>query len=223
MASSASTTVLSDAALRPARWRASSCRPKLGGALKTSQPPPRPRPSAAPCWPIRRRSWSREHRASCQRRAHAQSVRAARARLRQSSAALRSTRRASATFKRGAPQGGLETESDVARTLHVHTLLVLAGPFFLSRHSGVRWGGFPVPSLVNWGTYIHTIIYIYNEEKALQFRSDGPTRPVLQILQLRRRYMCLPAPGRRTAQPQPQHNVHSRVRRRHRASPMLGV
>ena len=36
MARSASTTVLSEAALRPARWRASSCRPKIGGALKTS-------------------------------------------------------------------------------------------------------------------------------------------------------------------------------------------
>jgi len=46
VARSASTTVLSEAALLPARWRASSCRPKLGGALKTSHPPPRPRPSA---------------------------------------------------------------------------------------------------------------------------------------------------------------------------------
>ena len=35
----ASTTVLSEAALLPARWRASSCRPKLGGALKTSRAP----------------------------------------------------------------------------------------------------------------------------------------------------------------------------------------
>jgi len=82
VASSASTTVLSDAALSPARWRASSCRPKLGGALNTSHPPPRPRASAAPGWPIRRRIWCA--RAPCQlRRAHARSVRAARARLRQ--------------------------------------------------------------------------------------------------------------------------------------------
>ena len=57
-------------------------------ALKTSHLPPRPRPSAAPCWPIRRRSWSREHRASCGSRARASA----------SSAALRSTSRASATF-----------------------------------------------------------------------------------------------------------------------------
>jgi hypothetical protein len=77
--SSASTTVLSEAALRPARWRASSCRPKLGGALKTSHPPPRQRPSAAPCWPISRRSWSREHRASCGSRMQGR----ARARVRQ--------------------------------------------------------------------------------------------------------------------------------------------
>jgi hypothetical protein len=74
---------VSEAALRPARWRASSCLHKLGGALKTSHPPPRPRPSAPPCWPIRRRSWSREHRARELWRAHARSVRAARARLRQ--------------------------------------------------------------------------------------------------------------------------------------------
>jgi hypothetical protein len=98
---------LSEAALRPARWRASSCRPKLGGALKTSHPPPRQRPSAAPCWPIRRRGWSREHRASCGSRMRGPS--GPRARASASSAALRSTRRASAAFKRGASQGALES------------------------------------------------------------------------------------------------------------------
>jgi len=61
-------------------------------------------------------------RAPCQlRRAHARSVRAARARLRPSasrsaaSAALKSTRRASATFKRGAPEA--PSRGDDAGTL----------------------------------------------------------------------------------------------------------
>jgi hypothetical protein len=73
----------------------------------TRRPPPRPRASAAPCWPIRRRSWSREHRASCGTRLRGPS--GPRARASASSAALRSrTRRASATFKRGAPQGPRE-------------------------------------------------------------------------------------------------------------------
>ena len=90
-----------------------SCKPKIGGALKTSHPPPRPRPSAAPCWPIHRRSWSREHRASCGTRMRGPSplpLRPVRphARASASSAALRSTRRASATFKRGASQGRRE-------------------------------------------------------------------------------------------------------------------
>jgi len=116
VASSASTTVLSDAALRPARWRASSCRPKLGGALKTSQPPPRPRPSAAPCWPIRRRSWSREHGVSCGERMRDPS--GPRARASASNAALRSTRRASATFKRGASQA--PSRGDDAGTFRSH-------------------------------------------------------------------------------------------------------
>jgi hypothetical protein len=51
-------------------------------------------------WPIRRRSWSREHRASCGERMRDPS--GPRALVSASSAALRSTRRASATFKRGA-------------------------------------------------------------------------------------------------------------------------
>ena len=51
---------------------------------------------------IRRRSWSREHRASCGSRMRGPS--GPRARASASSAALRSTRRASATFKRGASQ-----------------------------------------------------------------------------------------------------------------------
>jgi hypothetical protein len=74
-------------------------------------------------------------RAPCQlRRAHARSVRAARAHLRPPasrsarSAALRSTRRASATFKRGAPEAPSRGDD--------------AGTFFLG-------GGFPV---VNWGS-----------------------------------------------------------------------
>ena len=86
MASSASTTVLSDAALRSARWRASSCRPKLGGRLKTSH---------AAASTTSKRSAMLAHpstelvaRAPCQlRREHARSViksvRAVRARLRQ--------------------------------------------------------------------------------------------------------------------------------------------
>ena len=106
MASSASTT-LGGGSASGSLWRASSCRPKLGGALKTSHPPPRPRASAAPCWPIRRRSWSREHRASCGSRMRGPS--GPRARASASSAALRSTRRASAAFKRGASQGALES------------------------------------------------------------------------------------------------------------------
>jgi len=56
--------------------------------------------SAAPCWPIRRRSWSREHRASCGKRMR--DLSGPHARVSASSAALRSTRRASATFKREA-------------------------------------------------------------------------------------------------------------------------
>ena len=70
--------------------------------------------SAAPCWPIRRRIWSREHRASCGERMRDRSGPRARVsavppqQRRLSCAALRSTRRASATFKRGAPQGALE-------------------------------------------------------------------------------------------------------------------
>ena len=128
--------LLSEAALRPARWRASSCRPKLGGALKTSHPPPRQRPSAAPCWPIRRRSWSREHRASCGSRMRGPS--GPRARASASSAALRSTRRASATFKRGAPQG---PSSRPSRWL-----------FFLR-------GRLPL-TVVNWGSIYLSIIYL---------------------------------------------------------------
>ena len=61
-----------------------------------------PRPNAAPCWPIRRRSWSREHRASCGERMRDPSGPHARASA--SSAAFRSTSRASATLKRGAPR-----------------------------------------------------------------------------------------------------------------------
>ena len=113
-----------------ARWRASSCRPKLGGALKTSHPPPRPRASTAPCWPIRRRSWSREP-VPVLRRAHARSVRAARARLRQQRPALRSTR-LDKTRKRDVQTGGGEAPSRGARRWH----------FFLG-------GGFPV---INWGS-----------------------------------------------------------------------
>ena len=79
--------------------------------MNTSHPPPRPRASAAPCWPTpstrRRRSWSREHRASCGERMRDPS--GPRACVSASSAALRSTRRASATFKRGGPQGALES------------------------------------------------------------------------------------------------------------------
>jgi hypothetical protein len=67
-----------------------------------SHPPPRPRPNAAPCWPIRQRSWSREHRASCGERMRDPS--GPRALVSASSAALRSARRASAAFKRGAPE-----------------------------------------------------------------------------------------------------------------------
>jgi hypothetical protein len=85
VARSASTTVLSDAALRPARWRASSCRPKLGGALKTSHPPPRPHVRAQRhAGPSVDGPGQLVARAPCQlRRAHARSVRATRARLRQ--------------------------------------------------------------------------------------------------------------------------------------------
>jgi hypothetical protein len=80
--SSASTTVLSEAALRPARWRASSCRPKLGGALNEDLTPA----ASTTC----ERSAMLAHpstelvaQAPCQlRRAHARSVTAARARLR---------------------------------------------------------------------------------------------------------------------------------------------
>ena len=92
-------------AIIPARWRASSCRPKLGGALNTSHPPPRPRASAAPCWPIRRRSWSREHRASCGERMRDPSgprARVSASRERRLEVNLRSRQETSATFKRGA-------------------------------------------------------------------------------------------------------------------------
>jgi hypothetical protein len=54
-----------------------------------------------------RRSWSREHRASCGERMRDPS--GPRACVSASNAALRSTRRASATFKRGGPQGALES------------------------------------------------------------------------------------------------------------------
>jgi hypothetical protein len=124
---SASTTVLSEAALRPARWRASSCRPKLGGALKTSQPPPRPRASAAPCM-LAHPSTELVARAPCQlRRAHARSVRAARARLRQQRRLEVDT-----TRKRDAQTGGPAGPSRGND----------AGTFFLG-------GGFPVD---NWGS-----------------------------------------------------------------------
>jgi hypothetical protein len=103
--SSASTTVLSDAALRPARWRASSYR-------VTAQAPRvvRPRASAASAM-LAYPSTELVARAPCQlRRAHAQPVRAARARLRQQRR-LRSTSRASATFKRGCRTGSLRPET----------------------------------------------------------------------------------------------------------------
>jgi hypothetical protein len=98
--------------------------PKLGGALKTSHPPPRPRVRAQrQCWPIRRRSWSREHRASC---GHSCGTRmrgpsGPRARASASSAALRSTSRASATFKWGGPHRG-PLRGDHAGTFHGHVL-----------------------------------------------------------------------------------------------------
>ena len=78
--------------------------------------PPRPRPNAAPCWPIRRRSWSREHRASCGERMRDPSGPCARASA--SSAAFRSTSRASATLKRG---GGAQAPS--RGDVHAGTLL----------------------------------------------------------------------------------------------------
>jgi hypothetical protein len=116
-----------------------SCKPKIGGALKTSHPPPRPRPSAAPCWPIHRRSWSREHRASCGTRMRGPSplpLRPVRphARASASSAALRSTRRASATFKRGAPQA--PSSCDHAGTFRVYPLVLLMDSFRIAGGSG---------------------------------------------------------------------------------------
>ena len=80
---SASTTVLSEAALRPARWRASSCRPKLGGALKASHPPPRPRVRSA-CASAGPSVDGAGRASTCRlRHPHARPVRAALARLRQ--------------------------------------------------------------------------------------------------------------------------------------------
>jgi len=80
---------------------------KLGGALNTSHPPPRPRASAAPCWPIVP-STELVARAPCQlRRAHARPVRAARARLRQQRR-LEVDKSRKRDVQTGAPQGALE-------------------------------------------------------------------------------------------------------------------
>jgi hypothetical protein len=131
--------VLSEAALRPARWRASSCRPKLGGALKTSHPPPRPRPNAAPCWPIRRRSWSREHRASCGERMGDPS--GPRALVSASSAALYEVDK---TRKRdvqtGGPTGAVESDA------HAGTFLPEVREFIT-----ISRGRLPL-TVVNWGS-----------------------------------------------------------------------
>jgi hypothetical protein len=145
----------------PARWRSSSCpcRPKLGGALNTSHPPPRPRPSAAPCWPIRRRSWSRERRASCgpsgphATRASPLSASSAALRCRQAAQARRSIN----GERRRRPREGPSRGDD-------------AGCFFLG-------GGFPV---VNWGK-VETVSVKYlgrgaRTQESAQRVGDGPNR-----------------------------------------------
>jgi hypothetical protein len=73
-----------------------------------------PRASAAPCWPIRRRSWSREHRASCGERMRDPS--GPRARVSASSAALRSTSRQDAQARRsnGGRRRALESVTTLA-------------------------------------------------------------------------------------------------------------
>jgi len=102
VARSASTTVLSEAALRPARWRASSCRPKLGGALKTSVAPAASTTSKRSAM-LAHPSTELVARAPCQlRRAHARSVRAVRARLRQ-----QRRLEVDKTRKRGVQTGGV--------------------------------------------------------------------------------------------------------------------
>eukprot|EP00964_Phaeocystis_antarctica_P092671 scaffold59641_cov30-Phaeocystis_antarctica.AAC.1 len=69
--------------------------------MKTSHPLPQSRASAA----IRRRIWSREHRASCGERMHCPSR--PRARLSASSATSRSTEPSARAFKWGAQLGAL--------------------------------------------------------------------------------------------------------------------
>ena len=79
-------SLLSEAALCPARWRASSCRPKLGGALraKTSQLTPAASTTCERSAMLAHPSTELVARAPCQlRHSLARSVRAARARLRQ--------------------------------------------------------------------------------------------------------------------------------------------
>ena len=134
MVSSASTTVLSEAALRPARWRASSCRPKLGGALKTSHPPPRPRPSAAPCWPIGRRSCGRASTVPVATSACA--IRQGRAR---SSPPQQRRLEVDKTRKRGLQTGGPAGPSRASLTLALFSRRALTGEVFSTQTRYFTW------------------------------------------------------------------------------------